>query len=327
MKKVVILLFVLASFYSCKKDNTVTGNEILTLEKPLGFPDAVIPDDNLPTQNRIDLGRKLFFDPILSRDSTISCSSCHLTDKKMTDGLQFSNGIDGQKTLRNSMSILNAAYQPYMFWDGGVPNLEQQVIAPIENHLEMDFNVNFVVARLLAHPEYPALFQKAYGLDPSAYTLVRAIANFERTLISGKSRYDEYRYENKTTALTDAEKRGMDIFFGESGECFHCHGEYNFTDYSFKNNGLYMFYADSGRARITGNNVDAGKFKVPSLRNVEFTAPYMHDGSLATLEDVVEHYNSGGKLHPNKSGLIKPLNLTVQQKEDLVSFLKTLSDK
>ena len=126
---------------------------------------------------------------------------------------------------------------------------------------------------------------------------------------------------------TDAEKRGMDIFFGESGECFHCHGEYNFTDYSFKNNGLYMFYADSGRARITGNNVDAGKFKVPSLRNVEFTAPYMHDGSLATLEDVVEHYNSGGKLHPNKSGLIKPLNLTVQQKEDLVSFLKTLSDK
>ena len=329
MKLINYFLFfsILVAFTSCKKDDTKTGNEILALVVPIGFPEPKIPDDNQPTQNRIELGRKLFFDPILSRDSTISCSSCHHTDKKMTDGLQFSNGIDGQKTMRNAMTILNVAFQPSMFWDGGVPNLEQQVIAPIENHLEMDFNVNFVVNRLLAHPEYPTLFQNAYDLPPSPYTLVRAIANFERTQFTGKSRYDELQYENKITVLTDAEKRGMDTFFGESGECFHCHGGYNFTDYNFRNNGLYLVFADSGRAHITGNTEDVGKFKVPSLRNIEFTAPYMHDGSLATLDDVVEHYNSGGKQHPNKSGLIQPLNLTVQQKDDLVSFLKTLSDQ
>ncbi len=315
------------AFASCKKDDPKTGNEIIDLAIPIGFPEPNIPEDNRPTQNRIDLGRKLFFDPILSRDNTISCGSCHNTDKKMTDGLQFSNGIDGQKTERNSMTILNVAYQPSLFWDGGVPNLEQQVIAPIENHLEMDFNVNFVVDRLLAHPEYPALFQKAYNLPPSAYTLVRAIANFERTLFTGKSRFDEYQYDKKSSALTDAEKRGMDIFMGEKGECFHCHGGYNFTDYNFRNNGLYLSYADSGRARITGESSDAGKFKVPSLRNIELTAPYMHDGSLQTLEQVIEHYNSGGKLHPNKSGLIQPLNLSEQEKLDLISFLKTLSDQ
>lgn len=316
-------------FSGCKKDPAIEdiGNEVITLQVPKGFPYPVIPSDNQPTQNRIDLGKKIFFDPILSRDSTISCGSCHHTDKKFTDGLQFSNGIAGKQTTRNSMTILNTAYQPYMFWDGGVPNLEQQVLAPIENPLEMDFDINKVVARLNSHSEYPKLFQKAYNLPPSVYTLTRALACYERTLFTSKSRYDEYLYENNTQALNASEINGMNIFFAEKGECFHCHGEYNFTDYSFKSNGLYLNYADSGRARITGLQSDVGKFKVPSLRNIEFTAPYMHDGSLATLEEVIEHYNIGGKPHPNKSGLIQPLNLTAQEKQDLVNFLKTLSDK
>lgn len=324
-----VVLSIFIFIFSCKKDPAIedTGNDVITLQIPKGFPYPVIPSDNQPTQNRIDLGKKIFFDPILSRDSTISCGSCHHTDKKFTDGLQFSNGIDGNKTTRNAMSILNTAYQPYIFWDGGVPNLEQQVLAPIENPLEMDFDINQVVARLNSHPEYPKLFQKAYNQPPSVYTLTRAIACYERTLFTGKSRYDEYLYDNNTQALNASEINGMNIFFGERGECFHCHNEYNFTDYSFKNNGLYLFYADSGRARITTLQSDVGKFKVPSLRNIELTAPYMHDGSLATLEDVIEHYNSGGQPHPNKSGLIQPLNLTAQEKQDIVNFLKTLTDK
>ncbi|MBK8847390.1 MAG: cytochrome-c peroxidase [Bacteroidetes bacterium] len=264
---------------------------------------------------------------MLSRDNTISCSSCHHTDKKFTDGVQFSLGIDSNRTTRNSMTILNTAYQPYMFWDGGVPSLEQQVLAPIENPLEMDFDINQVVARLNKHPDYPSLFQKAYNQPPSVYTLTRAIACYERTLFTGKSRYDDYLYDKNTAALTPSEINGMNIFFAEKGECFHCHGQYNFTDYSFKNNGVYLNYVDSGRARITLQQADVGKFKVPSLRNIELTAPYMHDGSMATLKDVVEHYNSGGHPHPNKSGLILPLNLTVQEKQDLVNFLKALTDK
>jgi cytochrome c peroxidase len=323
----VLCLIVLTS--SCKKDSPVeeTGNEVITLQVPKGFPYPNIPSDNQPTQNRIDLGRKIFFDPILSRDSSISCGSCHHTDKKFTDGVQFSQGIDGNHTTRNSMSILNTAYHPYFFWDGGVPSLEQQVLAPIENPLEMDFDINQVVARMNNHPEYPQLFQKAYSQPPNVYTLTRAIACYERTLFSGTSRYDEYLYDNNTTALTSSEINGMNIFFDERGECFHCHGEYNFTDYSFKNNGLYLNYADSGRARITLLQTDIGKFKVPSLRNVARTAPYMHDGSLATLEDVIDHYNAGGQPHPNKSGLIQPLHLTIQEKQDLVNFLKALTDQ
>ncbi len=324
-----VALCVFIFFSSCKKDptNEDTGNEVITLQVPKGFPYPAIPSDNQPTQNRIDLGKKIFFDPILSRDSTISCSSCHHTDKKFTDGLQFSIGIDGNHTIRNAMTILNTAYQPYMFWDGGNPTLEQQVLAPISNPVEMDFDVNQVVARMNNHPEYPLLFEKAYNQAPSVYTLTRAIACYERTLFTGKSRYDDYLYDNNTAALTPSEINGKNIFFGEKGECFHCHNEYNFTDYSFKNNGLYLNYADSGRARITALQSDVGKFKVPSLRNVELTAPYMHDGSLATLEDVIEHYNSGGQPHPNKSGLIQPLNLTTQEKQDLVNFLKSLTDK
>lgn len=331
MKQFACVSFLMWLLSSCSVDpaveETESGNEVITLQLPKGFPYPDIPADNQPTQNRIDLGEKLFFDPILSRDSTISCGSCHHTDKFFTDGLALSIGIEGNQTLRNAPSLINVAYQPYMFWDGGVPTMEQQVLAPISNPLEMDYDVNAVIARLNNHPEYPDLFKKAYNEEPTVFTLTRAIANYERTLFSGKSKFDEYQYFNKSDALSASELNGKNIFFGEKGECFHCHNEFNFTDNSFKNNGLYLTYQDSGRAHITLLPADVGKFKVPSLRNVEMTAPYMHDGSLTTLEDVVEHYNSGGKPHPNKSGLIKPLNLTQQEKQDLVSFLQALTDQ
>lgn len=310
----------------CNKEKTDAGNEVITLQVPKGFPYPDIPADNLPTKYRVELGKKLFFDPVLSRDSSIACGTCHLPEKYFADGLRLSNGIEGRAAKRNAPSLLNAAYLKAMFWDGGVPTLEQQVLAPIENHNEMDFNVNKVVQRLQANTDYPSLFNQAYNAEPSVYTLTRAIACYERTLFTGKSKYDEYQYYNDPTALNASEINGMNIFFGERGECFHCHNEYTFTDNTYKNNGLYLNYPDSGRAIITQNLSDIGKFKVPSLRNVAMTAPYMHDGSLATLEDVVEHYNSGGQPHPNKSSLLRPMNLTAEEKTDLVNFLKALTD-
>ncbi len=332
MNRIVFLLSLLVSILSaCKKDSPVVeeveeGKLVITLTVPLGFPYPTIPSDNEPTQYRIDLGRRLFVDPILSRDSTISCSSCHKDNLHFTDGLPTSLGIDGLFGTRNAPSLLNVAYQPSLLWDGGVPNLEQQVLAPIEAHNEMDFDINKVVERLNRNASYVAEFEKAYNQGPSVFALTRAIANYERTLFSGKSKFDDYQYANNSAAFSASELNGYTLFFGEKGECFHCHGEYNFTDNSFKNNGLYLNYVDSGRARITTLSKDVGKFKVPSLRNIAYTAPYMHDGSLSTLEEVVEHYNSGGQPHVNRSGLIKPLNLTPQEKIDLVNFLKALSD-
>ncbi|MBP7257500.1 MAG: hypothetical protein KBA13_10490, partial [Chitinophagales bacterium] len=326
MKNISKILFLLFLFASCKKEELKQNNDF-PLEIPKGFPKPFIPENNQPTTERIEFGRKLFFDPILSRDSTISCASCHFTDKKFTDGLAISIGIDNRVGIRNAPTLLNVAYLPTMFWDGGVPNLEQQVLAPIESHFEMDFNLPDVVKRLNTIEEYKTLSLKAYNQLPSIFSITRAIACFERTLYTGKSKYDDYTYYNNKNAFSDSELRGMELFFGEEGDCFHCHGTFLFTDNSFQNNGIYEFYSDSGRARITLNQDDVGLFKVPSLRNCEKTAPYMHDGSFETLEEVIEHYNSGGKNHPNQSSILRPLFLSQKDKSDLVAFLKTLTDE
>ncbi len=326
-----LFLFICMINISCKKDVPINLQEINTkpyvLNIPNGFPYPDIPSDNPLTQDKINLGKQLFFDPILSRDSTVACGSCHQPNKNFTDNLTISVGINGRIGTRNAPSLMNIAYAPYLFWDGGNPTLEQQVLGPINNHNEMDYDVNKIVTRLLRHPTYPALFQKAFKEPPSVFALTRAIACYERILLSANSRFDDYLMNNDTNALTTSEKKGFAIFTGEKGDCFHCHAEYNFTDYSFRNNGLYSIYADSGRARITQKPSDYGKFKVPSLRNIEKTAPYMHDGSLATLADVVNHYNTGGKPSATKDFLIKPLNLTIQEQQDLVNFLKCLTDK
>ena len=326
-----LFLLCCIAFIACKKDDSydalAEGNNVISLDVPRGLLYPDIPADNQPTKNRIELGRMLFFDPILSRDSSVSCASCHQPDKFFADNLKVSVGINGRTGTRNAPSLLNVAYQPNMFWDGGNPTLEQQVIAPIDNHDEFDFDVNAIIAKLNAHPAYPRLFEQAYSQQPSVYSLTRAIACFERSLLKADSRYDDYIQNKNLNALTDSEIRGMNLFFSEEGECFHCHQGALFTDYSFRNNGLYAQYADSGRAQITQDFSDIGKFKVPTLRNAEVTAPYMHDGSIATLEEVIEHYSSGGMKHPNKSPIIVPLNLNAQQKEDLVNFIKSLTDK
>ena len=325
MKKLFGFVLLVLLIVSCKKEDTNTTTYPLAI--PKGFPKPVIPSDNYPTEDRVEFGRRLFMDPVLSKDSSIACVSCHKLDMKFTDGLPVSIGIEGRNGIRNAPTILNSAYLNTTLWDGGVPNLEQQVLAPIENPNEMDFNLPEIVVRLNQIASYRELSMKAYGQLPSIYSITRAIACFERTLYTGISKYDRYTYYNDPNALNDTEKRGMTLFFNERGDCFHCHGGYNFTDHSFQNNGLYEYYADSGRARITLNDDDVGLFKVPSLRNVANTAPYMHDGSLATLEAVIEHYNSGGKYHRNKSSILYQMHLTVQEKADLVAFLKALSDE
>lgn len=324
-----LFLCILISLTACSKDQELLAPEMIAyqLKVPQGFPMPEIPEDNLLTENRVKLGKMLFSDKILSKDSSISCASCHLQSNAFTDPRRFSLGVHDSLSIRNSMPLFNLAYSRSFFWDGGVPTLELQVLAPIENHLEMNLSLQEAEKRIKQNPEYISLFHKAYNREPDLYGLVRAIAAFERTLISGNSRYDQYMFQNKTQALNASELRGKDIFFGEKAECFHCHTGFNFTDQTFQNNGLYAEYPDAGRARITSRNSDIGRFKVPSLRNIEVTGPYMHDGSLNTLEEVLAHYQSGGKNHPNQSPLIRPFTLTAQEEADLIAFLKSLTDE
>lgn len=314
---------------SCSKDDFLQAPETTpySLKLPAGFPMPEIPDDNALTENRVNLGRMLFFDKTLSKDSSISCGSCHFAANAFTDPKRFSLGVGDSVGTRNAMPLFNVAYHRSFFWDGGVPTLELQALAPIENHLEMNLSLLEAEARIKQNPTYKEAFKKAYNRDPDLYGLVRAIASFERTLISGNSRYDQYTFQNNKSALTEPEIRGMNIFFGEKAECFHCHTGFIFTDQTFQNNGIYAEYADPGRARITSRNLDVGKFKVPSLRNLSFTGPYMHDGSMNTLEEVLQHYMSGGKNHPNQSPMIRPFTLSEQEQKDLIAFLKTLDDE
>lgn len=293
---------------------------------PAGFPPLPVPADNALTPERISLGKRLFYDKQLSRTREVSCGSCHLADNAFADPRRFSEGVHGRLGTRNAPSIVNLAYGTSFFWDGGAPTLEQQVIGPIINPLEMDMKMGDVIARLEKDPTYVDAFDSAYDTPPTPGSLTKAIASFMRTIVSGDSRYDRYQ-NGDHAALSEPEVRGMNIALGERGECFHCHVGFDLTNHSFRNDNLYAVYEDIGRARVTELASDVGKFKVPTLRNVALTAPYMHDGSLPTLEDVVEHYSTGGVSNPNSDPTIQPLNLTEEEKSDLVAFLRALTDE
>ena len=301
--------------------------KIYEFDLPAHFPDPTlyIDSENIPTVAKVELGRRLFFDPILSSDGTISCASCHLPDQSFADPRPLSIGVNGKVGKRNAPALVNVMYGQSFFWHGSTPSLERQVLFPIEDSTEMNSSFPEVLAKINQHPEYPSLFREAFGTEPNPDALTDAIASFERSLVSSNAPYDRY-LEGDTTALNQSQLRGMTLFFGEKAECFHCHAGFNFTDESFKNNGLYEAYQDPGRWEVTGSRSDLGKFKVPTLRNIEFTAPYMHDGSIGSLEEVMDHYASGGKNHPNKSVLIRRFILSEQEKEDLINFLKALSD-
>jgi cytochrome c peroxidase len=219
---------------------------------------------------------------------------------------------------------MNIGYHHAFFADGGIPTLELQVIAPIENPVEMDLPIDSAIERLTKDALYIELFEEAYERKPDLFSLIRAIACYERSLLSGNSSYD--LYQQGKMQLTDSELKGMQLFFSDSLNCSKCHEGFNFTHFSFENNGLYKEYKDQGRQRVTVRPQDEGKFKVPTLRNIQLTAPYMHDGSLSTLDTVIDHYAQGGKHHKNQSELIQGFTLSTQNKTDLINFLNTLTD-
>lgn len=297
------------------------------METPKGFSEIEFPEDNGFSESRWTLGKKLFYDPVMSVDSTISCASCHNVDLAFSDNLALSLGVEERLGTRNTPSLANVAYHPYFTREGGVPSLEMQILVPIQEHNELDFNIVLLAERLNMDSTYIAMSMDAYNRAPDAFVITRALACFERSLLSGYSRFDHYENYNDTDALSTAEQRGMQLFFSERTHCSQCHGGFNFTNYAFENNGLYEEYTDVGRFRFTGEDTDIARFKVPSLRNIELTAPYMHDGSLPTLEAVVEHYNTGGKNHPQKNSMVNPLNLSQKEKSDLIAFLKSLTDE
>ena len=329
MKKVGIGCTLLVLLFACQQEmpEPAPPEPEPLLAVPPGFPAPEFPADNELTSARWALGKKLFYDPVFSRDSTLSCAGCHRAANAFSDTVAFSPGVGGLPGTRNAPTLANIGYHPYFTREGGVPTLEMQILVPIQEHNEFDFNILLIAERLRSDTAYARMSREAYDRDPDAFVITRSIACFERSIISGQSRYDRYFFQGENAALTAAERRGMDLFFSEKTNCTQCHTGFNFTNYAFENNGLYTDYADPGRYRLTELESDRARFKVPTLRNAALTAPYMHDGSLQTLKSVVDHYNSGGKLHPNKSPLIRPLGLTAAEKADLVAFLRCLTDE
>ncbi len=322
---IILVLLLPVCLYSCKKEQTgVTGGDIMHI--PEGFPSMPEPDDNQFSLKRWTLGKRLFYDKQLSKNNTISCGSCHHAALAFSDSLALSPGVGNAPGTSNAPSLTNIGYHPYFTRAGGIPTLEMQVLVPIQEHNEFNTNMIDIVNKLNADPAYVQQAQEAYNRPLDAFVITRALAQFERSFISGNSAFDAYFNKGQQTALNESEKRGYALFTSTRTNCTGCHSGFNFTNYAFENNGLYLLYSDSGRMRFTHLPEDRAKFKVPSLRNVALTAPYMHDGSISSLEAVVEHYNSGGQAHVNKSNLVQPLQLTSGEKEDIVNFLKSLTD-
>lgn len=326
MKWFYLILVLAIIVISCDEQEAEPLHFFGLMELPKGFPAIDEPEGNEFSQKRWELGKKLFYDPIMSSDSSISCASCHAPNLAFSDKIALSLGVEERLGTQNAPTLVNLAYHPYYTRAGGVPTLEMQILVPIQEHNEFDFNILLIVERLKNNPTYVQMAAEAYDREPDAFAITRSLACFERSLISGYSRYDQFSNYNKNT-LSKSEERGMELFFNKKTNCSSCHADFNFTNYAFENNGLYEVYSDEGRFRLTQKEADRALFKVPTLRNIELTAPYMHDGSFSTLEEVVEHYNSGGKNHPNKSDLIQPLDLSKREKNDLIAFLKSLTDE
>jgi cytochrome c peroxidase len=366
MKKILFVItlgFIIIQ--SCKRDIPIdkgTGPYAPTpyyINYPMMWSRAqdqmLIPANNPMTVEGVSLGRKLFYDPILSQTQTMSCATCHGIEYSFSDhGKQFSDGLHGEKGVRNAMPLFNlgwganyGSYNHKYFWDGSAPDMEAQVIGPITNPIEMSETLPNVLRKLQNHPEYPSLFKKAFGTDSITTQLLEfAIAQFERTLISGNSKYDQGVFSSFSN-FTQLENYGKQLFFSDpetnppGADCFHCHtlnitpnvpgGNFG-TDFLFHNNGSQQVITDSGLARIEHpiNPDDMGKFRTPSLRNLVFTAPYMHDGRFKTLEEVVDFYNTQAHMGTNADAFITKhpngLNLSTVDKQALVAFLKTLTD-
>ena len=328
-----IVLFCFLSV-SCKRQ---MQEPLIAFQKPAYFPEPVYDFSRNPISNEgFKLGRRLFFDRILSRDGSVSCGSCHIPASAFTQhGHDLSHGIDDKLTLRNSLPIMNLAWKREFFWDGGVFDLDLFAIAPIEAHNEMDESISNVLEKLRKHPEYPALFQKAFGTSEITLpNFLKALSQFQLMAISANSKYDKYK--RGETQLAPSEMQGLKIF---QEKCVSCHKGELFTDMSYRNNGLPIRSfrlngkdtTDTGRERITLDPNDRYKFRVPSLRNVEVTRPYMHDGRMRTLQQVLDHYSDGVQDSPTLDPQLKNgrlgITLSQEEKDKLITFLKTLTDE
>jgi len=289
------------------------------------FPEVPYTAENLFTPERFELGKKLFFDPILSIDSTLSCASCHKPSLAFSDSVPLSPGVMGRPGTRNAPSLANVAFHPYFLKEGGVPTLEMQVLVPIQEHNEFAHNIVDIAEQLKKQPEYVRMCQDAYGRAPDAFTITRALGIFERALISTNSAFDRY-LQGDHAAMDKKALQGMELFFSDRVGCTNCHSGPNFTEYTFESNGTDTTDGDIGRMRFSKLPTDRFRFKVPSLRNVELTAPYMHDGRIATLTDVVDHYNGGGYSQALPNDKIDPLGLSKGERVALVAFLGSLTD-
>lgn len=296
---------------------------------PAGFSPAALadtaPPENALTEARAQLGRRLFYDARLSSTGQVACATCHQQANAFADPAPVSTGEGGLVGTRNAPALVNLAFGSTFFWDGRVASLEEQAGKPIENPIEMNLPLGEAVARVAADERYASDFADAYGGQPTEATLRFALASFVRALVSGDSPYDHHR-RGDDAAFGAAERRGEEIFFSERGECFHCHPAGSLTNDGFFNNGSYVPGGDRGRQILTGRTGDLGKFRVPGLRNIAASAPYMHDGSLATLEAVIDQYDRGGRGDPSTDPQIQPLGLSVDEKADLLAFLRSLTD-
>jgi cytochrome c peroxidase len=339
-------------------DASKIKDEPLEVVVPKGLPELtpnlVVPAANPLTKAKFELGRQLYFDPRISKDGTVSCATCHNPEHGWTDQMPVSAGIDGQLGGRSAPSVLNTAYGKTMFWDGRAPSLEGQAQGPIQNPIEMGKQTyDEIIARLRAIPGYHEQFERVFGTDVTLDGIAKAIATFERAAaLSGNSAYDRYVVDQDdpehNKALTESQKRGL-VLFGlqlndddefktdvvrQKAKCSACHVGFNFTDEQFHNLGVGYDaasgkFSDLGRFAVTSvgakNASDIGSFKTPTLRDLDVTGPYMHDGSEATLEKVVDYYDKGGNPNPYLDKDMKPLNLTAQEKADVVAFLKALN--
>jgi cytochrome c peroxidase len=302
---------------------------LITEQVPAGFPAGSItqraPSDNELTEARAQLGKRLFYDTRLARTSDVACATCHEQEYAFAEPDVVSTGVEERTGTRNAPALMNLAWSESFFWDGRTPTLEEQAGKPIENPAEMDLPLAEAVTRVADDPSYVSAFFAAYEEPPTEASLRKAIASFVRTLVSAGSAYDRH-LRGDDTGFDEAASRGEEIFLTDRGGCFHCHPAGMLTNEGLFNNGTYAGGADTGRHLITGRSGDLGKFKVPGLRNVELTAPYMHDGSLPTLEAIVEQYDRGGNGDPTTDPQIVPLALTLEDKADLLAFLRSLTD-
>jgi cytochrome c peroxidase len=318
----------LSSLIAAPAADAVVSNEY-KFKLPLGLEESamVIPNDNPVTVQKVELGRILFFDKRLSNDNTIACASCHLMQHAFTDGQPVSTGIRGQKGGRSAPASFNRVFSSAQFWDGRAATLEDQSIGPFTNPIEHGFiNYDIMIAKMNKIQGYKTLFLQTFGEDISIGLVGKAIASFQRTILSGNSPMDRFDQGGEANAISPAAQRGL-ILFRDKARCTKCHSGFNLTDEKFHNLGIGWEdnKVDLGRYMVTKDPEEIGAFKTPTLREIARSAPYMHDGRFKTLEDVVNFYNQGGVKNPHLDPLILPLELTNDEKKDLVQFLRTLN--